>query len=436
MLKQKGRKMTTTDNARTDDARGTADLLTSAGAVIDLSPRLKEFTLRTDALATAPGFPFGGDPAGLTRVRVLLPVDYDHDAERRYPVLYLLHGGGDDYASWTTPDGKGDAEAITGETPLIVVMPDGGTAGGYADWYNDGRFGAPRWAAYHLDQLVPWVDANFRTIADRTGRAAAGLSMGGAAVRYAAQRPDLFGVAAAFSGDVDIMQPESGWRGAGSFVARQIWGDPDADELRWRAVNGPDLAINLRNTDVSIYTGDEGEPEGTFIKAGSEALHARLDDLEIDHEFTLYEGMSHEWATWNRALREWLPHLSKTWSELDAHPSGFAYISIADAFSIFGWDVALTRAAAGFSSLEVAAPGSFVFTGAGSAIVTTPPLTSPSGRVRVTSAYEDNLTTVAELRADEGGRAAVALELDGAAGPESVVSVGTKATVWVEPLDG
>lgn len=282
--------------------------LTVVGAEA-LRSRLQEVALRTPSLATPPGFPLGANETGETRVRILLPAGYQRESTRRYPVLYLLHGGTESVRTWTTPETAGRAEEIVGDLPLIVVMPDGGVAGGYADWFNGGDYGAPRWATYHLDELVPWVDATFRTIADRSGRAIAGLSMGGAAVRYAAQRPELFGATASFSGDIDILQPQSEWRNAGRSIATLIWGDAERHEPRWRSVNGPDLAENLRNTDVSLYTGDTGEPESTFILAAAFAMRDRLQELGIPARFTLYPGGRHDWENFNQALSDWLPHL-------------------------------------------------------------------------------------------------------------------------------
>ena len=122
------------------------------------------------------------DLSSTTTVRVLLPANYAAYPKSRYPVLYLLHGCCDNYRSWT---GLG-VEALTDGLPLIVVMPDGGPGGFYSDWYNFGSFGPPRWEDYHINHLIPWIDANYRTVDNRGGRAIAGLSMGGFAMSYAA----------------------------------------------------------------------------------------------------------------------------------------------------------------------------------------------------------------------------------------------------------
>src|SRR4051812_42492693 len=140
---------------------------------------------------------------GPHRVRVTLPNDYSTSGSTRYPVLYLLHGGaGGNSAQWTT--GGGAVEQITNNRPIVTVMPDGGKVGWYTNWVDQSQ-GAQAWADFHLNQLIPWIDANLRTIASKSGRAIAGLSMGGfGAVRYAQDRPDLFAYVASFSGAVDL----------------------------------------------------------------------------------------------------------------------------------------------------------------------------------------------------------------------------------------
>ena len=79
-------------------------------------------------------------------------------------------------------------------------MPDGGKVGWYTNWVDQSG-GAQAWRDFHVDQLIPWIDANLRTIASKCGRAIAGLSMGGfGAIRYAQDRPDLFAYVAQLLG--------------------------------------------------------------------------------------------------------------------------------------------------------------------------------------------------------------------------------------------
>jgi S-formylglutathione hydrolase FrmB len=140
---------------------------------------------------------------GPHRIRITLPDGYFQNPTARYPVIYLLHGGaGGNSAQWTT--GGGDVEGITRGKPVIVVMPDGGKVGWFTNWVNQSA-GVQNWADFYLNQVIPWVDGNLRTVAARNGRAIAGLSMGGyGAVRLAQDRPDLFASVASFSGAVDL----------------------------------------------------------------------------------------------------------------------------------------------------------------------------------------------------------------------------------------
>src|SRR6201989_3513947 len=143
---------------------------------------------------------------GPHRVRITFPGDYFQRPTTRFPVLYLLHGGsGGNSTQWTT--GGGDEENITAGSELITVMPDGGKVGWFTNWVDQSQ-GAQAWADFYLNQLLPWIDANLRTIASKSGRAIAGLSMGGfGAVRFAPDRPDLFAYVPGFSGAVDLSDP-------------------------------------------------------------------------------------------------------------------------------------------------------------------------------------------------------------------------------------
>jgi diacylglycerol O-acyltransferase/trehalose O-mycolyltransferase len=260
--------------------------------------RLEDWTLQTPALR---------DPTG---VRVLLPAGYGSDPRRRYPVLYLLHGADSDYRSWTR---YGDAQAITAHAPVIVVMPDGGSDGWYTDWYEGDRPVQPRWETYHVGELVPWIDATYRTIAARRGRAIAGLSMGGyGALSYAARHPGTFAAAASFSGALEV----------GSAAA---WGERSANEARWRAHLPISIAAGLRRLAlVELRTGDGRpgplDPRGTkpgcgacalerYLRSSNVRLHARLRALGIRHVWDDYGPGTHAWPYWRRDLRETLPDL-------------------------------------------------------------------------------------------------------------------------------
>jgi S-formylglutathione hydrolase FrmB len=209
-----------------------------------LGPRLEALTFRTHAVA------------GVTGVRVLLPAGYAHRHRRRYPVLYLLHGALDGFTSWTV---KGAAQELTAPYPLIVVMPDSGTSGGYTNWWNGGRGGPPEWETYHIDELIPWIDAHYRTRSSRSGRAVGGVSMGGfGAISYAARHPDLFRAAVSFSGALDTNNPLDI-----AVTPTAVFGPRATEEVIWRGHNPLDLAGNLRGVKLMLWTGN-GQPGGPF----------------------------------------------------------------------------------------------------------------------------------------------------------------------------
>src|SRR3954452_1206167 len=197
---------------------------------------------------------------GPHRVRITFPGDYFQRPTTRFPALYLLHGGaGGNSAQWTT--GGGDEEAITDGRELITVMPDGGKVGWYTNWVDQSQ-GAQAWADFYLNQLIPWVDANIRTIAAKSGRAIAGLSMGGfGAVRFAQDRPDAFAYAASFSGAVDL--GDSGTRSVISEQAGQNGFNPNGPfgnpfppfDTTYNALNPVNRAARLSGVGVALYAG-------------------------------------------------------------------------------------------------------------------------------------------------------------------------------------
>ncbi|MCW3066913.1 MAG: hypothetical protein JWN32_4085 [Solirubrobacterales bacterium] len=353
-----------------------------------LDDRLLDVTMRTDAL-----------PAPV-HTRILLPAGYPADPARSYPALYMLHGSFADDTEWTR---AGDAEAITAGLPVIAVMPDGGAGGWYSNWLNHGRGGPPEWERFHIDELIPWVDRNLRTVAARGGRAIVGLSMGGfGAMSYAARHPDLFVAAASFSGAVDsnnvgllpIVDLET-LDESRSLDIDAIWGSRLTDELVWRAHNPWDLAANLRGLRLAVYTGN-GRP-GPFdspaklfdpiesgVHAMSVSFHGRLDGLGIAHTWQDYGSGTHSAAYWQRDLRSALPAIMAAFAQAPAASAPFSYRSGDARYAVYGWSVAMHRAAGAFSELDDASGQGFTLHGSGSASVVTPPAYAPGTRYAVT----------------------------------------------------
>ena len=396
-------------------AAGAAAPAAPAASVVDtrrIDDRLLELTLRTPALA-AP-----------TKARVLLPDGYARSAGRRYPVLYLLHGAGDDFTGWTR---SGDAQRTTAGLPLIVVMPDGGRGGWYTDWRNGGSGGPPRWETYHVDELIPLVDRRFRTVAARRGRAIAGLSMGGfGALSYAARHPDRFAAAASFSGGVDLTFQLAGQPAARIAVDATsaqdggaqgaVFGDYVTENIRWRGHNPADLARNLRGLWLELHSGN-GQPGGPFGGAQldivelathgmSTAVDERLDRLRIPHVWDDHGPGTHIWPYWARDLRETVPRLMRRFAEPVAPPARVSYTSIEPAYGVHGWQVALRRDGVAFSTLGGADRRGFALSGTGRATVTTPARYRPRGRYRVRLGASGTV-----VRADRRGRLRIAVRL-------------------------
>lgn len=387
--------------------------------------RLQELVFRTPAVA------------GPTRVRVVLPAGYDDHPDRRYPVLYLLHGGLGGYRDWVD---QGDADTITADHPVIVVMPDSGTGGGYLDWWNGGAGGPPMWETYHIGQLVPWIDDHYRTVGTRDGRAVAGLSMGGGgAMHYASRHPDLFTAAAAFSGAVDtntlpvqLLVHTTGLE-EGQFAAAS--GPRLTEEVRWRGHNPVDLAGNLEGLFLQLDTGnglpggpggDTGDPVEAACWQMMTNLHDRLATLGYPHVWNDYGAGGHTWFYWKRDLRQFLPRLMDRFAAPAPPPEPFRYRTIDPVYEVWGWRVEIDRPAAEFSALRGASADGFRLTGSGSATVTSAALYEPGARLTLRVADHAGVREQ-EVTVDETGVLAVDVSL-GPGNPEQQYSPA--GTVW------
>lgn len=392
-------------------AAGAADI--TVDTVKALSPRLTEYRLSTPALAKP------------TILRVLTPGGYDTHPGKRYPVLYLLHGccdfDVDGAQAWTT---HGEAEALTRPYGVIVVMPAAGKDGFYSDWYNGGAGGAPAYETYHVGELVPWVDAHFRTVAGRTGRALTGLSMGGfGAMSYAARHPDMFVAAAAFSGALDVTDPEFGNIDAANSVDGgapfSVWGDPVTQRIRRRGANPNDLAANLQGLNLTVRTGNGlpggphgGGPDPVEVAVHQESLtfEGTLKTLGYPHVFVDYGPGAHTWPYWTDDLRLTLPTIMRTFAHPPAIPARITFRSIRPTWSQYGWTVALKRPVLEFSTLSQADADGFTLEGTGPGTVETPAVYEPGSPATLTIA-DAAATRTLTATADRDGRLQVPVDL-------------------------
>ncbi|MFI6496094.1 alpha/beta hydrolase [Nonomuraea typhae] len=263
-----------------------------------LDARRLELTLRSPAL---------GDT---TKVRLLLPEGWDE--RTGWPVMWLLHGGLDDHASWTA---RTDVDALTGDDGLMVVMPDGGGCGSYSDWWNGGAGGPPRWETYHLKELLPLLESRYRA---GKKRVVAGYSMGGqGAMLYAAKGG--FKAAASFSGAVHILGPGVPQAVmAGTTIGcpgtdwKRVWGDPDRQRAIWRAHNPYDQAGKLRGVRLYVAAG-AGDLVEDLAGRAARAFAGRLRELGIPVTTHFYRG-GHNHTFWQRELRHAYPMLKRALS--------------------------------------------------------------------------------------------------------------------------
>lgn len=204
----------------------------------------------------------GWNPA----VNVLLPDGY-HGSGRRYPVLYLFHGGNTDFRQF---HGAGII-GWSARKDVIIVMPDGGPGG----WYSNAQsnFAGPRnWENFHIRQLLPWVDANFRTFAETRGRAVGGFSMGGfGALKYMAQFPHLFDSVSSHSGPASLRRDAGAvahWANAVSAAlelqGNTVFGAPIWNEAKVTAANAVEQWRRYRGKRIFLAAGTTNRADLPF----------------------------------------------------------------------------------------------------------------------------------------------------------------------------
>ena len=230
---------------------------------------------------------------------IYLPPDYD-TSKRSYPVLYLLHGAGDDQTGWVQ---FGEVLRITDNairegtaTPMIIVMPDADT--GRRGYFNTPD-GAWRYEDFFFEELMPYVEKEYRIRADKRYRAVAGLSMGGGGTfMYALHKPELFSAAcplSAYIGPLSLEELKERMDRTGeSYTSSTL-------QAYFERHNALSLINSMSSESLSdvrwfIDCGDDD-----FLYEGNSLVHIALKKKEVPHEYRVRDGR-HSWTYWRESL--------------------------------------------------------------------------------------------------------------------------------------
>lgn len=244
---------------------------------------------------------------------VYLPAGYTF-SQKTYPILYLLHGAGDNHTSWIQ---KGSIQQIADRAiaagtidPLIIIMPDAGMS-----YYMNSIDGETLYEDYFFQEFIPFIERTYRVTAGKKYRSIAGFSMGGyGALLYAIHRSDLFNSCVALS--------------SGIRTDEQILQLSDNDyNTRYQIALGPanpetpriteyyqerysilhlvaDIPDNLKKA-IRFYI-DCGDDD--FLYKGNSLLHILMRDRNVQHEYRVRNG-GHTWNYWKEGISNGLIYI-------------------------------------------------------------------------------------------------------------------------------
>ena len=240
---------------------------------------------------------------------IYLPPGYEN-SQRSYPVLYLLHGAGDDHTGWVQ---FGEVQRITDKaiedgsaTAMIIVMPDAQT--GQMGYFNN-IAGNWNYEDFFFQEFIPAIEKSYRIKGEKRYRAVAGLSMGGGgSFMYALHHPELFSSACPLSAYVGPLNLDDA-------KTRIKKSNPEiTDETLIKAYFENHNAIELVNRmpddqkkAVRWYI-DCGDDD--FLYEGNCLIHIAMRKKDISHEFRTRDG-AHNWTYWREALPKVLEFISE-----------------------------------------------------------------------------------------------------------------------------
>ena len=246
---------------------------------------------------------------------VYLPPGYN-ESDQSYPVLYLLHGSGDDHTGWVQ---FGQVQHIADKTiaegncaRMIIVMPDANTE--RRGYFNDIR-GDFNYEDFFFKELIPHIEKTYRVRSERRYRAISGLSMGGGGtIFYAMHRPDLFAAAAPLSASTGNWSFEQ-------FKSRQENTTVNVTETQMEAYykrhSIEEIIKNASKEELDkikqvrwyISCGDDD-----FLYEGNSLIHIAFRKNEIPHEYRIKDG-GHTWTYWRMELPLVMEFVSKSFTQ-------------------------------------------------------------------------------------------------------------------------
>jgi S-formylglutathione hydrolase FrmB len=242
------------------------------------------------------------------RYCVMLPSSYEKEVTRKYPVLYFLHGLGENEQTLMNSGGWGLIEDLRQQHKVgdfLMVAPEGG-----ASFFINAADGHDRYSDFFLSEFMPYIETHYRIIRDRKDRGVTGLSMGGyGALRFAFAHPELFGSVSAQSAALITESPKelnADARGTGPLgrMLGGVFGNP-VNIAHWQQNNPFDLA---RKNQIQIKT------QAIYINCGQQDEYGFADGASRMHKQLLAEGVRHEFHLFpgGHTADYFLSHLGET----------------------------------------------------------------------------------------------------------------------------
>ncbi|MBD1392674.1 alpha/beta hydrolase [Mucilaginibacter glaciei] len=243
---------------------------------------------------------------------VYLPPDYETSG-RSYPVLYLLHGAGDDQTGWVQ---FGEVLSITDKaikdgiaTPMIIIMPDANT--GRRGYFNDIK-GDWNYEDFFFNELVPFVEKKYRIKSEKRFRAIAGLSMGGGgSFVYALHHPEMFSSACPLSAATGYLTLDD----AKVAINKNNPNLPDSTVINFYNKYSVLPLMNAMpdaQKKAVRWLMDVGDDD--FLYEGNGLVHNLMRKKEIPHEYRVRDG-AHNWTYWRGSLPNVLEFVSQVFHQ-------------------------------------------------------------------------------------------------------------------------